>query len=183
MNAPGLFASFCFQIRQIVTVRRQVARDKAGLKFKVDRLMIYSMKMIPLATFNEAGPAEALKERFQHAGIRAIHRDESKLQRFGFMTRPAATQKVVVDMDDFEKASQLLEEWDKTDHVLDQAVRCPQCRSARVEYPQFTRKFVTPIVVELFVSFGLFPKNITAPTASTWPKDAKPEPERHLRLA
>jgi hypothetical protein len=139
------------------------------------------MKTIPLATFNEAGPAEALKDRFQNAGVRAIHRDESKLQRFGFMTKPAATQKVVVDMDDFEKATQLLEEWDRTDHVLDLAIRCPQCHSARVEYPQFTRKFVTPIVVELFVSMGLFPKEYYCGNCQyTWPKDVKPEPERDV---
>src|SRR5687768_1223 len=105
------------------------------------------MKTILLATFDEAEPAEALKNRFQQAGIRSIHRDESKLQRFGFMTSPTATNKVVVDMDDFEKGGQLLEEWDKTDHVLDRAIRCPQCHSSRVEYPQFTRKFVTPLIV------------------------------------
>src|SRR5919201_1443947 len=116
------------------------------------------MKTIPLATFNETGPSEALKNRLQNAGVRAIHRDESKLQRFGFMTKPSATHKVVVDMDDFEKASQLVEEWEKTDHVLEKAIRCPECRSPRIEYPQYTRKFVTPLIIELFVSLGLFPK-------------------------
>ena len=139
------------------------------------------MKTIPLATFNEAGPAEALKNRFQDAGVRAIHRDESKLQRFGFMMKPAATQKVVVDLDDFEKASQLLEQWDKADHVLDGAIRCPQCHSPRVEYPQFTRKFVTPLVVELFVSMGLFPKEYYCQNCQyTWPKDVKPQPDRDV---
>jgi hypothetical protein len=97
------------------------------------------------------------------------------------MMAPAATRKVVVDVDDLERASELLDQWDRTDHVLDEAVRCPKCHSARVEYPQFTRKFVTPLVVELFVSLGLFPKQYYCQNCQyTWPKDVKPEPERDV---
>ena len=39
-----------------------------------------TMKTILLATFNEAEPAEALKNRLEQAAIRVLHRDESKLQ-------------------------------------------------------------------------------------------------------
>ncbi len=145
------------------------------------------MKTILLATFHKAEPAEVLKNRLHQAGMRALHRDESKLQRWGFMTSPAATHKVYVQVDDFvhvgafEKACQLVEQWDKTDHVLDGAIRCPQCGSTRVEYPQFTRRFVTPMLVELFVSIGLFPKAYYCENCQyTWPKDMKPEPVRDV---
>jgi len=139
------------------------------------------MKRMIVATFNEEAPALALKDRLQVAGLRACVKDESKLQRYGFWTSPAATEKVAVDMDDFEKAIELINAWDKTDHVLEGAIRCPQCGSPRVEFPQFTRKFVTPILVEVFVSLGLFPKEYYCQNCQyTWPKDVKPEPDRDV---
>src|SRR2546425_3394433 len=102
------------------------------------------MNAICVATFNELEPAESLRERLQNAGVPAMIRDESKLQRFGFFSRPLASKKVQIDADHFERARQLLAEWDRADGALRDAVRCPQCHSPRVEFPQYTRKFITP---------------------------------------
>src|SRR5262245_15876088 len=109
------------------------------------------MKLV-LASFNQLEPAIALKGRLEKARIRPIVHDETLLQRFGFMTKPAAAEKVEVDEHDYAIASRLVQEWDKADGALRDAVRCPECQSTRVEYPQYTRKFVTPILVESLIS-------------------------------
>jgi hypothetical protein len=134
-----------------------------------------------LATFDRLEPAETLKSRLEQSGIHAVVHDESRLQRFGFMTKPAATKKVEVPCDDLSKAKTLLDAWDRSDGVLKHAIRCPQCNSPRVEYPQFTRKFIVPIVVELFVSMGLFEKDFYCQDCHfTWPKETRIEPERDI---
>jgi hypothetical protein len=138
------------------------------------------MKLL-LASFNQLEPATALKERLEKAGIHAIVHDETLLQRFGFMTKPAAAEKVEVDEHDYVTASRLVQEWDKADGALRDAVRCPECQSTRVEYPQYTRKFVTPILVESFISLGLFPKEFYCQDCHyTWPKKASVERERDI---
>ena len=52
------------------------------------------MNSITIATFNSLEPAEALKHRLEQAGIHAVVHDESKLQRYWFMSAPLAAQKV-----------------------------------------------------------------------------------------
>ena len=137
------------------------------------------MNATTIATFESAPPAEALKRRYVAAGIPARVHNESRLQRFGFLTAPAASHKVEVPGEELERALALAREWDAVDRVLESAVRCPECRSARIEYPQFTRKFVVPFVVEIFISLGLFPKEYYCVDCQyTWPKETKAEPER-----
>lgn len=136
------------------------------------------MIAINIATFERSEPAETLKQRLASAGLHAIVHDESRLQRFGFMTKPAATKRVEVDQDEFDKARSLLGDWDKTDGVLREAIHCPQCNSPRVEFPQYTRKFFTPVLVEMFISLGLFPKEYYCQDCQfTWPKDPEVRPE------
>lgn len=136
------------------------------------------MRAINVATFDRIEPAESLKQRLEQAGIHAIVHDETRLQRFGFLTKPAATKRVEVDQADFDRARQQLSEWDKIDGVLREAIRCPQCNSPRVEFPQYTRKFITPWLVEIFISLGLFPKEYYCEDCQyTWPKDPEPKPE------
>ena len=59
-----------------------------------------------MATFGEAEKTNAVKMRLEKAGINAVVGDESKLQRFFFMSKPLASQKVYVDDADAEKARQ-----------------------------------------------------------------------------
>src|SRR5688572_2824617 len=111
------------------------------------------MKML-IATFAEAQPSRRLKQRFEEAGIKAEVCDDSILQRLVFWTRPYATKRVCVEDMDFYRARALLTEWEKSEHILEEAIRCPECNSPRIEYPQFTRKFATPLIIEWLVSLG-----------------------------
>jgi hypothetical protein len=136
------------------------------------------MKTIPVATFNEAGPAQQLRDRFVEAGLPASIRDESRLERFWFMSEPLAALHVEVDQPNYLTARRLMEDWEEFGGVMREAVRCPACRSSRVEFPQITRKFVTPVVTVLLMLMRAIPREFYCLDCHfTWPKEKRVEPE------
>ena len=137
--------------------------------------------MVTVATFNEPSKAEPLKQKLEKTGIRAEICDESKYEWFWFVTKPVAGIRLKVHKRDFETARRLLREWDAAEGVLLEAVRCPQCGSSRVEYPQFTRKFFLPNLVGVASLLHLIGKEFFCQECDyTWPKDAKPQwPRKH----
>jgi len=64
--------------------------------------------MVTIATFNEPAEARQLKRRFQDAGLKADVHNEAPLQQVGFMSRPQANAKVMVEDNDFERAQSLM---------------------------------------------------------------------------
>jgi transposase-like protein len=115
--------------------------------------------MVTIATFNEAAKAKRLKERFQGAGIHADIHNEGHLQQVAFMSKPQANNKVMVEDEDFERAQAMMVEWEASDpDVASALIRCPQCGSSRIEYPQLTRKFMTPAIASLLFALKIFPK-------------------------
>jgi len=139
------------------------------------------MNMVTVATFNEPSKAEPLKQKLEQSGIHAEICDESKYEWFWFVTRPVAGIRLKVHKKEFENALRLVREWDATDHILQDAVRCPKCGSSRIEYPQFTRKFLMPNLVGLASVMGIIDKEFFCQECDyTWPKDAKPQwPRKH----
>ena len=75
------------------------------------------------------------------------------------MSKPQANVKVMVEDDDFEKALALLMQWESSDPDITAAIiRCPQCGSARIQYPQMTRKALTPALASVLFALKIFPK-------------------------
>jgi hypothetical protein len=139
------------------------------------------MKTVPLATFNELEPAQTLQQRLQQAGIPATIHDESKLERFAFMSRPLAAIHVEVPQPQYLEARQLIGIWDTEQGALSRAVRCPDCHSSRVEFPQLTRKFLTPALLRIFMSLRVIPQEFYCLDCHfTWP--IKPPVERKLDI-
>jgi transposase-like protein len=114
--------------------------------------------MVTIATFNEPAKAKRLKDRLQQAGLKADIYNEKHLQALAFMSKPQANVKVNVDEEDFATAQQLLVEWETTDPDIGSAIHCPQCGSCRIEYPQLTRKFITPAVASILFALKVFQK-------------------------
>jgi hypothetical protein len=112
-----------------------------------------------VALFEDRAAAESLQARLVSAGIESEVQNDAALQSVIFWAKPAATERVTVASDGFEKARDLIQEWDRSEQVLQEAIRCPECSSPRVEYPQYTRKFITPILIELMVSLGVGEKS------------------------
>ncbi len=94
------------------------------------------------------------------------------MERLWFVARPLAGVKLKVPVCDYEAALRLVRVWDETDGVLRDAVRCPECGSSRIEYPQFTRKFFLPNLVGLLSALGLVEKEFYCQACQyTWPKE------------
>ena len=95
--------------------------------------------MVTLATFNEPAKAKHLKNRLQQAGVKADVHNEAHLQAATGMGTPQAHAKVMVHEADFEKANNLVHEWESSDPDVGSALRCPQCKSPRLEVKCFLR--------------------------------------------
>jgi len=128
------------------------------------------MNNVPLATFNELEPAQKLRERLQQAGIPANINDESKVERFWFMSEPLASIHIEVPQPKYLEARKLIENWNQADGALHSAVRCPECESSRVEFPQITRKFITPALGGLLMAMRMIKREFYCLDCHyTWP--------------
>jgi hypothetical protein len=132
-----------------------------------------------LAAFNEAAPAEALKDRLIESGLHAEFTDDSGTQAIFFLSRqPRAHMLVRVRKEEYERAKGLTLEWEK-EGVLAEAVRCPQCGSSRIEYPQFSRRTAQSIVFSLLTAAHLIPREYYCEDCQfTWPDKVKPAVDR-----
>jgi hypothetical protein len=134
------------------------------------------MNMVTEATFNEPEEAQPLKQRLEAAGIPAEIQDERRLQKYWFMAEPLAGVHLRVDAANFQKARQLLEQWHAADGALCHAIRCPSCHSPRVDFPQFTRRFVTPTIYAVLCALHLFERRFYCQECHyTWPLAQKVE--------
>src|SRR5437660_11807662 len=114
--------------------------------------------MVTIATIDEATKAKHLKQRFQENGVHADVMTEGQFQRMTSGAKAQANAKVLIEEGDFDKAQQLLLEWEKSDPEVGAAMKCPQCGSPRIQYPQMTRKFLTPALVGFLCAINVIPK-------------------------
>jgi predicted RNA-binding Zn-ribbon protein involved in translation (DUF1610 family) len=139
--------------------------------------VLFRMRMLTLATFHDKAKAEAIHDRLAQAGLPTKLQDERNIQRFWFLSKPMAAHKVRVSEEDFERGKALLKELDLQEGILDDAVRCPQCGGSQIEYPQTTRKFFIPTLVEVMLTTHLVPKEYYCETCQfTWPSTFEAPP-------
>ena len=133
---------------------------------------------IILATFNQAVPAEALKDRLIGAGLHADLTDDSGTQAFYMNRHPRANMHVHVRKEEYETATKLLQGWEK-EGVMAEAVRCPQCGSSRIEYPQFSRRTAGSFFFAMLAAARLIPREYYCENCQfTWPDKVTPEIDR-----
>lgn len=72
-----------------------------------------------------------------------------------------------------------MKEWAVEGGAAARAVRCPECGSLRVEYPQFSRKTLMGALPSALATAGLIERDFYCEVCHfTWPPDPpKPEPE------
>ncbi len=140
------------------------------------------MNMIPIVLFNTQAQAELLQQRLAKAGITAEVHGELWLQKLWYVSKRTAGVHVHVAADQFDRAEQLLLAWEKADGALRDAIRCPECNSFRVDYPQFARNSVlTNMAAGLLAEAGLVEKDYYCEHCQyTWPKKDLP-PTRNRR--
>jgi hypothetical protein len=134
---------------------------------------------LTVATFNEREPADLIAARLREAGFKSDVFDESDAQRFLMLNmEPRAHMRVRVDKDDGDRAIQMLNEWDQKDGAMRDAVKCPQCGSSRIEYPQFSRRTLMSAIPAAAAAIGLVDKEYYCEACSfTWPAEPKVQPD------
>jgi len=135
------------------------------------------MNRIPVVTFSHRAKAEPLQRRLVESGLQAEIHDELRLEKLWFVSKPAAGVRIEVPAHQIERACQLALAWDAAERALCDAIRCPECKSLRVDYPQFTRKSIfTNLAMGLMAELRLVDKEYYCQDCHyTWPKEgAKP---------
>jgi hypothetical protein len=131
-----------------------------------------TMNTIPVALFTSRDQAEPIKERLLRAGVAVEIHEELALQKLWFVSKQAAGVRLEVAANQFEQAQRLLAQWDGTAGALAGVIRCPECKSFRVDYPQFARNSVmTNMAAGLAAELGLVEKDYYCEQCHyTWPK-------------
>ncbi len=124
--------------------------------------------------------AEPLQQRLVQAGIPAEIHDIHWHQRLWLLPKKSAgTYYLEVPRAQFERAEQLLLAWDAAEEALIDAIRCPECKSLRVDYPQVAHhSLLTNLAVGLSAEVGLVERDYYCQQCHfTWPKEG-PGPRR-----
>jgi hypothetical protein len=130
------------------------------------------MHRVRLALFPNEAAAVPVREALLGAGIGVeIHR-ELQLQRLWFVSAKTAGARLEVPLAQWEGATALLKQWDAVDAIPGQAIRCPECRSMRVDFPQYTPKsFLTNLAIGLLAELRLVERQYYCEECHCmWPK-------------
>jgi hypothetical protein len=119
--------------------------------------------------------AESVKERLATAGVHAELQEHFGLQRLWFVARKSAGTRVEVDGPDLERACHLLQQWGADPSALPGVIRCPECRSLRVAYPQFaSHSVLTNLALGIVAELGLVEKDYYCEDCHyTWPREGQ----------
>ena len=99
--------------------------------------------MVPIAAFEESEPAETLAHRLCDEGFGAITNNDAAEQLLRFCNpHPHGQWHVLIPPEKIDDALTRLKELDATEQILRLAIRCPDCGSTQVEYPQFSRNTI-----------------------------------------
>src|ERR1700761_103334 len=134
---------------------------------------------LTIAAFDSRQHADQLTSRLRASGFDADVFDESAAQKWLLLNlTPRAHMRVRVPKEEGERALKQIHEWDAEDSALAQAVRCPQCASSRIEYPQFSRRTLMSAFPAAAAAAGIIEKMFYCESCGfTWEADPKPAPE------
>jgi len=126
-----------------------------------------------IASFNETAPAEVLATRLREAGFAAEVRDESQEQKWKlYNLHPKAHIRVVIEEGRAAEAEAAMRQWHDVDGALAAAIRCPECGSARIEYPQFSRKTIMGAFPAALAAAGVIERDFYCEACHyTWPAE------------
>jgi hypothetical protein len=143
------------------------------------------MNRIPVAHFNDCAKAEPIQKRLAQAGIPAEIHDELRLEKLWLARKEDCGVRLEVPASQFERAEQMLVEWDTNEGALRDAIHCPECKSLRVDYPQFTRKsLLTNLAMGVAANVGLMDKEYYCEDCHfTWPKEGTKPRRNRVHMA
>ncbi len=137
------------------------------------------MTWVRVALFMEPGAAEIVRRRLAQAGIRARLHFEPAVARLWFVSKRRSGVRLEVPATCDDVVSEVLEQWDRATGFLEAAVRCPECGSLRVDYPQFTEKsLLTNLVMGVATELRLVERDFYCEWCHHMWIKANPKPRR-----
>jgi len=136
-------------------------------------------QLITVATFNEREPADHVAARLRETGINAEVYDESLEQKWKLWNlHPRAHMRVRVHSGEENRAQALLDEWQGSDPQLGQSIKCPECGSSKIEFPQFSRRTLMGALPAMAAAAGVIAQEYYCESCHfTWPAEVKEQPD------
>ena len=131
------------------------------------------MNTMPVALFSDRAKAQPVQQRLAQAGFNATINEGPGLTKLWFVSNQTADVRVEVPADQFNRAEQFLLDWDAAEGALNQAIRCPECRSLRVDYPQYARhSLLTNLAMGTLATLRFIERDYYCEDCHfTWPKE------------
>jgi hypothetical protein len=131
------------------------------------------MKNMPVALFSNRAKAEDVQRRLSQAGFSPTINDGPGLTKLWFVSNHSGDVRVEVPPDQYNRAEQFLVDLIDSEGRIEGAIRCPECGSLRVDYPQYARhSFLTNLAGGLLAGLHLIEKDYYCEDCHfTWPKE------------
>jgi hypothetical protein len=131
------------------------------------------MNKIPVALYGDRAKAQSLERRLVEAGFDATLNDNPRLRTLWFVSRGKGDVRIEVPSEQFARAENCLLDWDAAEGALDGAIRCPECSSLRVQYPQFAQNsLLTNLAIGVLTELRAIEKHYYCEDCHfTWPRE------------
>jgi hypothetical protein len=128
------------------------------------------MNRIPVVLFSDRASAQTAHQQLAQAGVDARINEHPPMAKLWLSARQGAGVRLEVPADQFEMAAGLLLGWDEG--TLRQAIRCPECRSLTVNFPQYARhSLLTNLAMGLLSRLRIIDREYYCEDCHfTWPK-------------
>jgi hypothetical protein len=132
-----------------------------------------------VALFENCEQAEPSRQLLIQAGFSAEIHKEPMLSKLWFVSKDRACVRLDVSVQDADRARQYLLELNPEFGCLKRAVQCPECKSLRIDYPQFTEKsLITNFAIGLMAQLRLVEREYYCEDCHfMWPK-SRSKPRR-----
>jgi len=142
------------------------------------------MSSIRIALFETSAQAEPLRQRLLQAGIPAEIRSKSGWAKLWYVSKNRVGTRLHIPARFAERARALLLDCEAIPGLLKGAIRCPECKSFRVEFPQYTEKsLLTNLAVGFVAELHLIDREYYCEDCHCmWARQnlGAPRPRRHL---
>jgi hypothetical protein len=139
------------------------------------------MNWMPVVMVGDRAKAEPVRQRLQQAGLAPRIDERPPLSRLWWLGKQSQCVRVEVVANQFEEAENTLLQWDGEEGLLREAIRCPECGSLRVEYPQYARRsLLTNLAMGILARLGAIDWEYYCDDCHyTWPREGfRPGRER-----
>ena len=130
------------------------------------------MNWTSVALFSDRAKAEEIEQRLKQAGFTTCIAPEPPLARLWFVSKHGA-HFLEVRTEEFERAEQFILALDESENGLLGCIRCPECQSLQVDYPQHAHhSLLTNLALGVAAQLGVVEKLFYCQDCHfTWPRE------------